>query len=103
MVNLRPIVQGHVLVIPFRVVPKLKDLSNEENTDLWLCFRKVQDMLEKHYFLTRIISADDDNNNNHSRSFGFNVAVQDGIAAGQSVGHVHMYIHRMIDEYRINK
>jgi len=83
MVNLRPIVEGHVLVVPFRVVPKLRDLTNEEYTDLWFCVRRTQEILEQHFFTTK---------NDDSRSFGFNVAIQDGVAAGQSVEHVHVHI-----------
>jgi bis(5'-adenosyl)-triphosphatase len=83
MVNLRPIVEGHVLVVPFRIVPKLKDLTDEEYADLWFTVRMVQGMLEKHYF---------SNYTDNPRLFGFNVAVQDGVSAGQSVEHVHVHI-----------
>jgi bis(5'-adenosyl)-triphosphatase len=83
MVNLRPIVEGHVLVVPFRIVPKLKDLTDEEYADLWFTVRMVQRMLEKHYF---------SNYTDNPRLFGFNVAVQDGVSAGQSVEHVHVHI-----------
>jgi bis(5'-adenosyl)-triphosphatase len=83
-VNLRPIVQGHVLVCPTRVVPKLEHLDTQEFTDLWLCVKRVQLMLRQVYFPN---FTDDE----HIR-FGFNVAVQDGQAAGQSVPHVHVHI-----------
>ena len=91
IVNLRPIVPGHVLVISTRVVPHLSDLTQEEYVDLWTTVRKVQHMLAKKYF------ADDDNNNNNDAdaapaAAGFNVAVQDGRSAGQSVPHVHVHI-----------
>ena len=75
IVNLRPIVPGHVLVIPQRVVPKLSQLTTEEYDDLWRSVRIVQNALEKHY-----------------DAGGFNVAVQDGKEAGQSVPHVHVHI-----------
>lgn len=74
-VNLRPIVPGHVLIMPERIVPHLADLTTDEYTDLWLLVRTVQDMLQQHYHAT-----------------AFNVAVQDGRAAGQSVPHVHVHI-----------
>jgi len=74
-VNLRPIVPGHVLVVPHRVVPLLRDLTQEEYSDLWNSVRDIQNMLTQHYQAT-----------------GFNVAVQDGYAAGQSVPHVHVHI-----------
>jgi bis(5'-adenosyl)-triphosphatase len=75
IVNLRPIVPGHVLVIPKRIVAKLSDLTNEEYDDLWRSVRLVQNVLEKHY-----------------NAGGFNVSVQDGKVAGQSVPHVHVHI-----------
>ena len=74
-VNLRPIVPGHVLVCPYRVVAKMEDLSEDEYLDMWSSVRKVQLILKNHYHAT-----------------AFNVAVQDGIAAGQSVPHVHVHI-----------
>lgn len=74
-VNLRPIVPGHVLIMPRRIVPLMADLTTEEYTDMWLLVRKVQAMLQQHYGAT-----------------AFNVAVQDGKAAGQSVPHVHVHI-----------
>ena len=79
-VNLRPIVPGHVLVMPRRVVPYLRDLTDgEEYDDLWRTVRRVQAMLRRHTFHNN--AADD-----------ANVAVQDGPGAGQSVPHVHVHI-----------
>lgn len=74
-VNLRPIVLGHVLVMPSRIVPVMQDLSDSEYTDLWLSVRAVQRILQSHYGCD-----------------AFNVSVQDGRAAGQSVPHVHVHI-----------
>jgi bis(5'-adenosyl)-triphosphatase len=74
-VNLRPIVPGHVLVMPERMVTTMEELSEEEYTDMWTCVRTVQGILKQHYQAT-----------------AFNVAVQDGQAAGQSVPHVHVHI-----------
>jgi bis(5'-adenosyl)-triphosphatase len=74
-VNLRPIVPGHTLVIPQRIVARLDDLAQEEYVDLWNSVRVVQRVLEQHY-----------------QAEGFNVSVQDGLSAGQSVPHVHVHI-----------
>lgn len=74
-VNLRPIVPGHVLVIPSRVAPLLSDLSETEYLDLWSTVRHVQSLLQIHYQAT-----------------AFNVAVQDGKDSGQSVLHCHVHI-----------
>jgi bis(5'-adenosyl)-triphosphatase len=75
-VNLRPIVPGHVLVMPLRVVPLLADLTLDEYQDLWLTVRLVQGVLKRHY----------------TSCEAFNIAVQDGEAAGQSVPHVHVHL-----------
>ena len=75
MVNLRPLVPGHVLVVSNRIVPLLSDLCDYEYEDLWKTVRKVQHVLKQEY------SCD-----------AFNVAVQDGEGAGQSVPHVHVHI-----------
>lgn len=74
-VNLRPIVPGHVLIVPKRIVARMEDLTNDEYVDMWQSVRDIQSMLKKHYQAT-----------------GFNVAVQDGRSAGQSVPHVHVHI-----------
>jgi len=75
IVNLRPIVPGHVLVISRRVVSRLSDLTPEEYDDLWRTVRVVQSSLEEGM--------------EYSAS---NVAIQDGTSAGQSVPHVHVHI-----------
>ena len=74
-VNLRPIVPGHVLVVPLRIVARMEDLTEQEYHDMWESVRVVQNMLGKCY-----------------EAAGFNVAVQDGSAAGQSVPHVHVHV-----------
>ena len=66
-VNLRPIVPGHVLVCPKRSgVKRLRDLTDAEYEDLWRTVRKVQEVVEDLY-----------------EASASNVAVQDGIGAGQ--------------------
>eukprot|EP00535_Pseudo-nitzschia_heimii_P001740 CAMPEP_0197191770 /NCGR_PEP_ID=MMETSP1423-20130617/23980_1 /TAXON_ID=476441 /ORGANISM="Pseudo-nitzschia heimii, Strain UNC1101" /LENGTH=198 /DNA_ID=CAMNT_0042644511 /DNA_START=265 /DNA_END=861 /DNA_ORIENTATION=- len=75
-VNLRPIVEGHVLVVPRVIVPLLSDLGDEDYAALWGMVRTVQSTLKKAYPGTT----------------AFNVAVQDGRAAGQSVPHVHVHV-----------
>ena len=87
-VNLRPIVPGHVLISPRRVVGRLKDLTEEEYTDLWSTVRTTQNMLVKRY---------------GPSASAFNVAVQDGAASGQSVPHVHVHIlPRSQGDYQTN-
>lgn len=75
MVNLRPLVPGHVLICSARVTPLLSDLKEDEYDDLWRTVRVVQKVLKQQY-----------------KCDAFNVAVQDGDGAGQSVPHVHVHI-----------
>lgn len=75
MVNLKPLLPGHVLVCPLRVKPRLADLSRDELNDLFSTVTRVQ------HTLTRLYKAD-----------AFNIAIQDGSAAGQSVPHVHCHV-----------
>ena len=75
MVNLRPLVPGHTLICSTRVTPLLSDLENDEYDDLWRMVRTVQKVLKQHY-----------------NCDSFNVAVQDGTGAGQSVPHVHVHV-----------
>ena len=75
MVNLRPIVPGHVLICSTRVIPLLSELNDDEYDDLWKTVRVVQRVLKVKY-----------------NCDAFNVAVQDGTHAGQSVPHVHVHI-----------
>mmetsp|Transcript_104732 Transcript_104732/g.213591 ORF Transcript_104732/g.213591 Transcript_104732/m.213591 type:complete len:174 (+) Transcript_104732:299-820(+) len=75
-VNLRPIVPGHVLVVPLAIVPRLGDLSGDDYDALWRLVRTVQSVLLSAY----------------PETTAFNVAVQDGKAAGQSVPHAHVHV-----------
>ncbi|KAE8350889.1 HIT-like domain-containing protein, partial [Aspergillus coremiiformis] len=75
LVNLKPILPGHVLVSPRRVVPRVSDLTPSETTDLFLTVRRVGRMVERVYGASSL-----------------NIAVQDGVEAGQSVPHVHAHI-----------
>ncbi|USP73567.1 hit domain-containing protein [Curvularia clavata] len=75
IVNLKPLLPGHVLVSPCRVVPRFNDLSTAEVQDLFLTVQRVSRMVE------RVFSAS-----------SMNIAIQDGVDAGQSVPHVHVHI-----------
>lgn len=73
-----------VLVVPLRVVPRLKDLNLEESIDYIKTIQLI------HRFIEKLYKAD-----------SLNIAMQDGIAAGQSVPHVHTHIipRYLIDSY----
>jgi bis(5'-adenosyl)-triphosphatase len=75
LVNLKPLLPGHVLVSPLRVVPRLRDLSSTELADLFQTVQQVGVMIERVY-----------------KASALNIAMQDGEAAGQSVKHIHTHI-----------
>lgn len=50
LVNLKPIVPGHVLVIPKRVVPRLSELKEEEVTDLFLSVQRIAHVVVRSLF-----------------------------------------------------
>jgi bis(5'-adenosyl)-triphosphatase len=74
--NLRPVLPGHVLVSPFRVVDRMCDLTASEVADLFSCAQVVG---------RAILEA-------HPRADSLTLTVQDGPSAGQSVKHVHVHI-----------
>jgi diadenosine tetraphosphate (Ap4A) HIT family hydrolase len=70
-----PLTDGHALVIPRRHVTSLFDLSPDEQSRIWLFVAHVRKML-----------ADKLNVEN------FNVGVNDGPLAGQTILHAHIHI-----------
>ncbi|KAH9869063.1 hypothetical protein J1614_008140 [Plenodomus biglobosus] len=75
IVNLKPLLPGHVLVSPRRVVPRFNDLSATEVQDLFATVQRVSRMVERVFGASAL-----------------NIAIQDGVDAGQSVPHVHAHI-----------
>lgn len=75
LVNIKPILPGHVLVITKRPCARFTDLQDEEVADLWLTARRVGTALERHYGASSLT-----------------LAIQDGRDAGQSVPHVHVHV-----------
>ncbi|EOA83815.1 Dinucleoside triphosphate hydrolase [Exserohilum turcicum] len=75
IVNLKPLLPGHVLVSPRRVVPRFNDLSTAEVHDLFATVQRVSRMVERVFDASSL-----------------NIAIQDGVDAGQSVPHVHAHI-----------
>ncbi|KAI8924326.1 HIT-like domain-containing protein [Entophlyctis helioformis] len=75
LVNLKPIVPGHVLVISRRVVARFNDLSSDEVADLMLSAHTISKAIERQY-----------------NAESLTITLQDGPAAGQSVPHVHIHI-----------
>jgi len=75
IVNLKPIVPGHVLVCPTRPTPRLTDLRADELAELMCAVQRVGRVVERVY-----------------KADGLTIACQDGVAAGQTVPHVHFHL-----------
>lgn len=74
-VNTKPVLPGHVLVSPRRVVPRFADTTTEEVSDLWTLAQRVGKVVERHYGCQSLT-----------------MAIQDGPMAGQTVPHVHIHL-----------
>lgn len=76
VMNAHPYSVGHVLVLPYRQVAELADLSTEETSELW---SKVTETVE---VLRSVFDPD-----------GFNIGINIGSASGGSVlGHLHVHV-----------
>ncbi|OLN87875.1 Bis(5'-nucleosyl)-tetraphosphatase [asymmetrical] protein-like protein [Colletotrichum chlorophyti] len=87
LVNLKPLLPGHVLVCPLTPHKRLTDLPQAEVTDLFTTTQLIQKMLARRYFPPASDSAVAT-----PEAGSFNIAVQDGADAGQTVSHVHVHI-----------
>lgn len=70
-----PLSLGHTLVVPERHVPDFFALTGEEQADVWRLVAEVRDDLADRF-------APD----------GFNVGLNAGRAAGQTVNHAHVHV-----------
>jgi len=77
-----PVTEGHTLVVPRRHVASLFDLTDDEQGGLWKLVALVRAKLLADL-----------------RADGFNVGVNDGTAAGQTVMHAHVHVipRRQVD------
>jgi diadenosine tetraphosphate (Ap4A) HIT family hydrolase len=70
-----PVSKGHTLIIPKRHVPSVFDLRGSEFLMLWSEVAAIRKLLADKY-----------------HPAGFNIGVNDGAAAGQTVRHAHIHI-----------
>jgi len=70
-----PVTEGHALVIPKRHVASVFELPTEELAALWAQVTTVRKLLKDRF--------DPD---------AFNIGVNDGAAAGQTVPHAHIHV-----------
>lgn len=67
--------QGHMLVIPKRHTYDYFDLTSNEKNDIWNMVDIVKTFLDKEY-----------------KPDGYNIGINNGKAAGQTIPHVHIHI-----------
>jgi diadenosine tetraphosphate (Ap4A) HIT family hydrolase len=70
-----PVTEGHTLVIPRRHVPSLFDLTMEERLAMLELLDGARRQLDERY-----------------RPDGYNIGINDGAAAGQSIMHLHIHV-----------
>ena len=70
-----PVTEGHTLVIPKRHVKSLFELTTTEQTAIWKFVAEVRAML-----VTQL------------HPDGFNIGLNDGESAGQTVAHAHVHV-----------
>ena len=76
IVNIHPYTSGHLLVLPYREVADLDDLSGAETNELWAMVTDAVRVVRRAY-----------------RPDGVNVGLNIGVAAGGSVPtHLHVHI-----------
>jgi len=75
-----PLTEGHTLVVPKRVAASLYELEPAWQAELWALVATARARLAERF-----------------RPDGFNIGLNDGAAAGQTVPHVHVHV---IPRYR---
>src|SRR5207245_1635860 len=70
-----PIAEGHTLVVPRRHVASLFDLTEKEQAAVWTLVAQVRAKLMAEL-----------------QPDGFNIGLNDGTAAGQTVLHAHVHV-----------
>lgn len=73
--NSAPVLPGHSLIIPLKHAGSMMDLDENELSRMMVFTRKVSSMLMKTF-----------------KAEAFNWSLQDGMAAGQTVPHLHLHI-----------
>lgn len=70
-----PVSEGHCLIIPKRHVISIDDLTDSELKDLYTVLKQTKIMLCEVY-----------------QPDGFNIGINEGEAAGQTVPHLHIHL-----------
>jgi len=70
-----PASNGHFLVIPYRHFASYFDIQDDEREDLWTLVAKGKEVVDKEW-----------------NPDGYNIGINVGEAAGQSIHHLHIHV-----------
>jgi len=70
-----PVSKGHTLVIPKRHISSYFECTDDERLELWSLVEQVKTLLESEF-----------------EPDGFNIGINIGAAAGQTVPHMHIHV-----------
>lgn len=70
-----PVREGHMLIMPIRHVEHLINLTREEFGDLYVCITEMVKVAEVDFGAN-----------------GYNIGINNGEAAGQTLSHVHIHL-----------
>jgi len=70
-----PVSKGHTLVIPKRHVISVWEMTTEEYTDAFALLKQIKELIQEQF-----------------KPDGFNIGVNCGEAAGQTVFHAHIHL-----------
>jgi diadenosine tetraphosphate (Ap4A) HIT family hydrolase len=70
-----PVSPGHTLVIPKRHVASFFEVSDEERDELMQLLTQARNDLDRQF-----------------RPAGYNIGINDGVVAGQTVPHLHIHL-----------
>jgi len=73
--DIYPVNEGHILVVPFRHVSDFFELTNEERDAVFQLIDEAKNLLDKKH-----------------NPDGYNIGINVGEAAGQTVWHAHVHL-----------
>ena len=70
-----PVTPGHLLIIPIRHISSFFSITTEEQVAIWDLVKMGKEYLDEFF-----------------RPEGYNIGINDGVVAGQTVMHLHVHL-----------